>query len=88
MISIEAMSVYTGVNVAGTIFSSLFAGRLIDSWFGYRASISLGALLVASGMGTIAATTIFEVTLVGGKSLVLLCLPETIDQSSSCQPFS
>ncbi len=60
------MSVYTGFNVVGTLLFSLLSGKLIDGWFGYRFTDTLGALVVAAGVGVIASSTIYEVTLVGG----------------------
>jgi MFS family permease len=62
----SAMSVYTGFNVVGTLLFSLLSGKLIDGWFGYRFTDTLGALVVAAGVGVIASSTIYEVTLVGG----------------------
>jgi dipeptide/tripeptide permease len=58
--------VYTGFNVVGTLLFSLVSGKLIDGWLGYRATDCLGALVVAAGVGVIASSTIYELTLVGG----------------------
>jgi MFS family permease len=62
----SATSVYTGFNVVGTLLFSLVSGKLIDGWLGYRATDCLGALVVAAGVGVIASSTIYELTLVGG----------------------
>lgn len=59
----------------GTILFSLASGKLIDGRFGYRATATLGTLMVAAGVGVIGASTIFEVTLAGGiYVLYTLCL--------------
>jgi hypothetical protein len=50
------MSVYTGFNVVGTLLFSLLSGKLIDGWFGYRFTDTLGELYGESYAGTKAAT--------------------------------
>jgi len=47
--------------------SGSISGKLVDKWFGYRLTISIGTVTVAVGTGIVACSTIYELTLFGSK---------------------